>query len=333
LTEPLLARRLISTALAAAVSGAVLWALLAGVNRAALLAVLAEASPWRLGLACLLLPLIQWLRAWRFELALTGRPRLPSAAMVWVAVRLVVYNFLLPFKLGELSFPLMMRRAFAVEYMRSAGILILVRCLDLSTLGALLCLAASALLPEGALGWSARALLAAGLLLLAAPLVLISAVAPLVRAAARSPRLEPVALRLLWGATMLHAPAARALALILTLASWLAHAALGWLAASAVIGDISPVATTLATAASNLAFALPVPVIAGLGPPQAAWVAALALAGLPRPATVATALVTQAVILFGILALGLASVLAGPAAPRPGPRPERRGARLRLRAD
>jgi hypothetical protein len=138
---------------------------------------------------------------------------------------------------------------------------------------------------------------------------------------------------LLWGATMLQAPAARASALTLTLAIWLAHAALGWLAASAVIGGISPVATTLATAASNLAFALPVPVIAGLGPPQAAWAAALALAGLPGPPTVATALASQAVILFGILALGLASVLARPAAPRPGPRPEQRGPRLRVRAD
>jgi hypothetical protein len=279
------------------------------------------------------MPLIQWLRAWRFAIALTGRPGPPSTAMVWVAVRLVVYNFLLPFRLGELSFPLMMRRAFGVEYTRSAGILILVRCLDFSTVGALLCLTAAALLPEAALGWSARALLAAGVLLLAAPLLLISAVTPLGRAAARSPRLAPVAVRLLWGATMLRAPAARALALVLTLAIWLAHATLGWLAASAVIGGISPVATTLATAAGNLAFALPVPVIAGLGPSQAAWAVALGLAGLPRPAAVATALASQAVILCGILALGLASVLAAPAAPRPGPRPEQHSARLRVRAD
>ncbi len=319
MTEPVAARRLAATALAAAVSGAVLWALLAGVNRTALLAALGDASPWRLGLALLLMPLIQWLRAWRFGLVLTGRPGLPSTAMVWLAVRLVVYNFLLPFKLGELSFPLLMRRAFGVEYARSAGILVLVRCLDAGTAGALLCFAAGVLLPEGALGWSDRGLLAAGALLLAGPLALISAAVPLRRAAGRAPRLEPLAVRLLWGATMLHAPLPRALAFGLTLAIWLAHAALGWLAASALIGGISPVATTLATAASNRAFALPVPVIAGLGPPQAAWAAALRLAGLPWPATVATALVSQAVILSGILALGLASALARPAELRSQP--------------
>jgi glycosyltransferase 2 family protein len=298
-TEPVVRRRLASTALAAAVSGAVLWWLLAGVDRTALLAALGDASPWRLGLALLLMPLIQWLRAWRFGVVLTGRPDLPSRALIRVAVRLVVYNFLLPFKLGELSFPLMMRRAFDIEYTRSAGILVVVRGLDLSTVAALLCLAA-------------------GALLLVAPLALISAAAPLRRAAARAPRLEPVALRLLWGATMLRAPVARAHAFALTLAIWLAHATLGWLAASAVIRGISPVATTLATAASNLAFALPVPVIAGLGPPQAAWAAALRLAGLPWPATVATALVSQAVILCGILALGLASVLASAHRPAAG---------------
>ncbi len=318
MTEPVVRRRLASSALAAAVSGAVLWWLLAGIDRTALLAALGDASPWRLGLALLLMPLIQWLRAWRFGVVLTGRPDLPSRALVRVAVRLVVYNFLLPFKLGELSFPLMMRRAFDIEYTRSAGILVVVRGLDLSTVGALLCLAAGAFLPEGALGWSDPALLAAGAALLIAPLVLISAAPPLRRAAARAPRLEPIAQRLLWGATMLQAPGARALAFALTLAIWLAHAVLGWLAASAVIRGISPVATTLATAASNLAFALPVPVIAGLGPPQAAWAAALRLAGLPWPATVATALVSQAVILCGILALGLASVLASAHRPAAG---------------
>ncbi len=220
----------------------------------------------------------------------------------------------------------MMRRAFGTEYTRSAGVLLVARGLDAGTAGALLCLAAGALLPEGAHGWSDRALVAAGGVLLVAPLVLISALAPLGRAAARAPRLEPIARRLLWGATMVRAPAPRALAFVLTLAIWLAHAALGWLAASAVIGGISPIATTLATAASNLAFALPVPAIAGLGPPQAAWAAALGLAGLPWQATVATALVNHAVILCGLLALGLASLLAGvrrpaarPQAARPGP--------------
>ena len=304
-----LARRLGATALAAAVSGTVLWTLLAGVDRGVLLTTLGDASPWRLGLALLLMPLIQWLRAWRFGLVLTGRPALPSMAMVWLAIRLVVCNFLLPFKLGELSFPLMMRRAFGVEYARSAGILVLVRCLDAGTAGALLCLAAGALLPGGAFGWSARALLAAGIAMLVGPLVLISAAAPLRQLAARVPRLAPTALRLLWGATMLHAPTARAQAFVLTLAIWLAHAMLGWLAASAVVSDISPIATTLATAASNLAFALPLPAIAGLGPPQAAWAAALGLAGLPWSITVATALVSQAVILGGIVVLGLASLL------------------------
>ena len=329
-------------ALAAAVSGAVLWWLLAGIDRAALVAALGAASPWRLGVALLLVPLIQWLRAWRFELVLTGRPGLPSMVMVRVAVRLVLYNFLLPFKLGELSFPLMMKRAFGTEYTRSAGILVVARGFDAGIAAALLCLAGGGLLPEGVQGWSDPALIAAGAVLLVAPLALISALAPHRRAAARAPRLEPIVRRVLWGATMLHAPAPRALAFVLTLAIWLAHATLGWLAASAVVASISPLATTLAAAASNLAFALPVPAIAGLGPPQAAWAAGLGLAGLPWQVTVVTALVNHAVILCGVLSLGFASLPVGVRRPaarfgtrarrRPEPR-RRRLARVRPEPD
>jgi hypothetical protein len=75
-----------------------------------------------------------------------------------------------------------------------------------------------------------------------------------------------------------------------------------------------------------------VPVVAGLGPPQAAWAVAMGLAGLPRPAAVATALASQAVILGGIVALALMSLLAGRAGLGRDDR-RRRGARLPLNAD
>ena len=78
---------------------------------------------------------------------------------------------------------------------------------------------------------------------------------------------------------------------------------------------------TLAGAASYLAFAIPVPNVAGLGPPQAAWVAALNLAGVGWETAIVTALTAHAVLLVGPVMLGLATfALRGPAPPWPSGR-------------
>jgi len=314
--------RVLSTLLALAVGGVVLGWLLAGVDLDALAATLARAGWWKLALALPLVPLIQWLRAWRFALLLSGRAVLPSRVMVEIAARLIVLNFLLPFRLGELGFPVMMKRAYGTEALRSAGILLLARLMDLFAVAAVLCLAAAALPAGDRLGWPAGMLVAAGIALLTLAVLLVDLLLPLRWIALRLPRLGRLLELALSGAAMVQAPGARALASLLTLATWLLHALIGWLAATAVAPQLAAATTTLAAAAANLAFALPVPAIAGLGPPQAGWVAALGLAGVPWPDAVATALLSHAVILAGILLLGLLTLLGGiwrpaGAAPRP----------------
>lgn len=312
-------RAVLSTLLAAAVSaGALLWLLSDEAVVAALGSALAAARPWHLGAALALVPVVQGLRAWRFALLLDGRLGPPGWPMYRIAARLTLFNFLLPLKLGELSFPLMMRRAFGTEIARSAGILILSRLLDVPVLAAILLLGAAAL-PDAAaaLGWSRPALLAAGAAALVAPALGLALLAPLRRGLpALPPRLAGLLDRLLWGATMLRALPQRMLALALGLAIWGTHAVIAWLAASAVAEGLGFIRVMLAGAAANVAFALPVPVVAGLGPPQAAWAAALNLAGVAWDAAVVTALTCHAVLVVGVVAVGAATIVA-PGRPRP----------------
>jgi uncharacterized membrane protein YbhN (UPF0104 family) len=89
--------------------------------------------------------------------------------------------------------------------------------------------------------------------------------------------------------------------LALTVAIWATHSLIGYLAVLAVTDDVSLIAATFASAASNLAFALPVTGVAGLGPPQAAWTAALHLTGASWHISVATALLTYGCILVGAI--------------------------------
>ena len=57
-------------------------------------------------------------------------------------------------------------------------------------------------------------------------------------------------------------------------------------------------------AAGNIAFALPVNGIAGLGPAQAAWVLVTTWAGVPRADAIVSALALHAVVLGNALLLG-----------------------------
>ncbi len=69
---------------------------------------------------------------------------------------------------------------------------------------------------------------------------------------------------------------------------------------------------TLAAAATNLAFALPINGIAGLGPAQAAWVLAATRAGVHWNEAVVSALAVYAVVLISALLFGgLALALSG----------------------
>lgn len=307
-------QRLLSSALALVISAAVLWWLLTDEVIAALARSLPGARLWQLVLAVLLMPVIQAVRAWRFALLAAGG--LPFWTMYGIAAKLVLFNFLLPFKLGELSFPVMMKQALGMGYARSTGLLILVRGMDLCAVSAILALCAAILLPPASLGWSRSVLVlggAAALLLLFGAL---DAVTLVRRLATRLPALARWSRAEGW---LAPPDGHRFLVVVATLVIWLGHAVIGYLAATAIVAGLDVLPVMLAAAANNLAFALPVPAVAGLGPPQAAWAMALHLTDVPWDIGAATALVCHAVLLIGVVVVGsLAFAMPTRLSPAPG---------------
>ncbi len=227
--------------------------------------------------------------------------------MYAITARLLLFNYLLPFKLGELSFPVMMKRAFGTDYLRSAGVLILARLMDLCVVCAIFALGAALLLDPAARPWNLPALLLALAGALALPVLGIELLAPLARLSARLLRLAPWFDRLLWHEILVHPRAQRAQALALTLAIWLTHAVLAYTAATAVADGLGFFQVMLANASANLAFAVPVSGLAGLGPPQAAWATMLHLAGVAWAPAIVTALICQGILLSGALVVGMAT--------------------------
>ena len=254
--------------LALGVSAAVLWWLLSDAVIAAFAEALRRAHLGRLVAAWALVAVVQALRAGRFSLLATGRPGTAFWTMYAITARLLMFNYLLPFKLGELGFPVMMKRAFGTDYLRSAGVLILARLMDLCVVAAAFALGAALVIDPHARPWSLPVLLLALGAALAAPVVGVELLLPVARLGARLLRLTPWFDRLLWHEILVHRRARRAQALALTLAIWLTHATLAYLAATAVADGLDFFAVMLANAAASLAFAIPVNGLAGLGPPR-----------------------------------------------------------------
>ena len=301
-----LARRLISTLLATAASVLVLWWLLSDGMGDSLLNALHSAHLWPLALGGLIAIQIQMIRAWRFAILTNGDLCLPSWTMVGIATKLVVFNFLLPFKLGELSFPLMMKRAFATPFGQGAGILILCRFLDFGVVAAMILLTAAWLLDPVVHGWNSGLISALGLVALIMPFVIANRLPRTQRMTAHWPRIDHLARQMSHGASMMSPPRQFALVTTLTLMIWVAHAVIAWLAAISIAAGIDFVSMTMASASSNLAFALPISGVAGLGPPQAAWATMLHLAGHDWPPAIASALICHGVLLVTLSLFGAA---------------------------
>ena len=177
--------RIRATLLAAAVTAAVLYGLLALTDPAVLIDSLSQASPGPLIAAFLIVPVVQWLRAWRFALLMSGSSRLPDRDMVRAATLLNFFNFLLPFRVGEASFPIMMKRRYGMDYARATGILVLVRLMDACAVGALLCAAAAVAFDAPIWGWGRPTLIALSLLA-AAGLILLPHMGEMMRNRSRA---------------------------------------------------------------------------------------------------------------------------------------------------
>jgi uncharacterized membrane protein YbhN (UPF0104 family) len=295
-------RWLVTLCLAVAVTAACLWLLLTPQVVASLSRLATQASAFPVLAAFALVALVQWLRSWRFAVMMTGRLALPGTALTRIAFELNFWNFVLPLRLGELSFPVLMKRRLGYDALHAAGVLLIARLFDLATVGAVL-LGAAAVLDV----WpgAGRILLLLGALGLGlAPLGLAMAGLALRARLARLPRIGAVAERLTAGFDAIGGYGAGLAAAGLSLAVWLVFGVAAILVGGAAVATISPAAAMLGAAAGNVAFALPINGIAGVGPSQAAWVAATTYVGVPWDDAVVSALALHAVVLTNALVLG-----------------------------
>ena len=96
---------------------------------------------------------------------------------------------------------------------------------------------------------------------------------------------------------------------MLGFAIWLVLALAAIMVAGAVTTTVSPAAAMLGASAGHVAFALPINGIAGIGPSQAAWVAATTRAGVPWDDAVISALALHAVVLTNAIVLGAVATI------------------------
>jgi hypothetical protein len=268
----------------------------------------ASLEPILLAFACL--PLVQFLRAWRFRCMLFPGLRPPNFVMMRIAVLVVFFNGILPFRIGELSFPLLAKREFGLDIGHSLGLLVAVRAYDLVALLSLGCLCIVVLDQPGYLVGTAISL---GLCLLGL-IVLARFIVP--RIGERADRV----LSLRWVGSALAAflrgfaeisGNERYLAFVgLTFAIWILQFVVCYLVLISIAGNIGYWGFwqgSLAGAGAYLSFVLPVNGLAGLGPMQAGWVLVLGQFGYAMSASIGSGLLLNGIYVLG--AAGLAGIV------------------------
>jgi glycosyltransferase 2 family protein len=252
--------------------------------------------------------LVQWVRAWRFAVMTTGTPALPDFDLVRIALQLNFWNFVLPFRLGEISYPVLMRQRYGHGLLHSAGVLLLARLFDLATVASMLLGAAAALHIAG--GSAGSMVLAAGAVGLGlAPFALTLLGRGLRRWISQLPRIGNSAAKLAAGLDAVADRHAGLMAVGLGFAIWLLFGLAAILVAGAVVATVPAAAAMLGAAAGSIAFALPVNGVAGIGPAQAAWVAATTRVGVPWDDAVISALALHAVVLTNAIVLGMVAAV------------------------
>lgn len=306
-------RRAVYLALAVAITAAAIWYLVTP-ETARELRTLSQTASWPpLALAICTGALVQWLRAWRFAIMTNGDFALPGLPVVRIAFQLNFLNFALPFRLGELSYPVLMRRAYGQSLIGAAGVLLLARIFDLCTVGAILAAAAAylelAAPAANTLLWALAAVLAF------APPALVLGTNLFFGWLVDRPLVGEGFQRVLNAAQQsLALRHAQFGAIALSFVIWFVFAVLAWLAANAVT-DLPPAVVLLGASAGNLAFALPINGVGGLGASQAAWAVLVNQAGIGWTDAVVSAFAVYAATLAGALLFGGAAMLMPAASP------------------
>jgi hypothetical protein len=302
--------RFLSVVLAIAVTAACLWFLLTPDALQSLRRIGTDAKPLPIVAAFLACTLVQWLRAWRYSMMTSVHLGLPEATMVRIACQANFLNLALPFRLGELGFPVLMQRRYGIGFLHATGVLLLARLFDLAAVGCILLASAWAL---GIVPGALNLLVAAGALVLAvAPFGVALAGQALRPHLVRLPYIGRLAEPLSAALDALGDARMRMAVVAVGFAIWLALAWMAILVAYAVVDAVPAMAAVLGGAASSVAFALPINGIAGIGPTQAAWVAATVQAGVPWDDAVISALALHAVVLVNAVALGGLAMLPWP---------------------
>jgi len=247
---------------------------------------------------------VQWIRAWRFSLITSGTAALPDLRFVSVAFRLNFLNFVVPFRLGEFGYPIMMHREFGQKPAEALGVLVLARIFDLSVVGAILI---------GLGAWfeifgdriPAALPFIVSLVLLLFPSSLILFGSSGFRLPVPAGRISRIGKELSQSIRTIKSLHMQFWTMLLTLAIWITFGLAAGLAARSVTMDVAPLAAMFGAAAGNLAFALPATGIAGLGASQAAWVLAVRWAGVAMEPAVISALVNYFVTLASALTFGI----------------------------
>lgn len=199
-----------------------------------------------------------------------------------VGLRLMVYhnalNNLLPMRSGELSFPLLMKRYFAVDYGHSLPVLLWFRVLDLHTI----LLIGGIMLVGNRCHWAAT--LAIALLWLALPYVAFTARGALRALVAKVPmrRVSAILVKALDGLPRTQSALWRSW--LLTWLNWLVKlVVLAWVLTQFV--EVGSVAALLAAIGGELTSVLPFHAPGGVGTYEAGIVAVLVPFGIePKPA-------------------------------------------------
>jgi len=228
--------------------------------------------------------------------------------MFRVAGLLVFFNTLIPFRLGELSFPILVSSAFGISKAYALGVLTFVRCFDLALVFLLLALFGSLVIERSELETIA---LIIGLLAFSALLMLLFFTSPVslwLQRCTGASAPGAVVNRIIAGAAALKGQQ-RLVFCAYSALIWLLLGAMASLAAMAVIPALPVLQGLFAAAASNIGFALPLSGVASLGPAQVAWAEALRLAGHPYALAIASSLAVHAAVLTGIGLTALVVIL------------------------
>jgi hypothetical protein len=262
----------------------------------------------------LVLPLrlaVNQVRSARFALALGVRGPGTAARMGRICALLLLLGYALPFKLGELSFPVLARRTLRTPYATSLGALAYSRVTDLMMVFSLGGFALAALRRPEALALARLALPVAWVASLALVFMpaLVHAAHAVGRRLTRAPRLLDLLDHLFQGCHAVASPVRHTAYLAMTLVLWGLQAVSGLLTMRAMGAGGSLLDGLLASAGAAVAFALPVTGVAGVGPAQASWAYALTLDGWQWEAALANAFVAHAALVASAVVIAVAAVL------------------------